>query len=68
MEWPRAFQKCIIFHFLDKFFFANIFTIKRDFAVKKINFCKFAKKIKDSKSRAQELSNDVSSVIIGHKT
>ena len=34
MAWSRAFQKWIIFHFLDKFFFANIFTIKLDFALK----------------------------------
>ena len=27
MAWSRAFQKCIILYFLDKFFFANIFTI-----------------------------------------
>ena len=56
------------FSFFGQLFFANIFTIKLDFAVKKINFCKFAKKIEDSKSRAQELSNDVSSVIFGQKT
>ena len=35
---------------------------------KKINFCKFANIFADSKSRAQELSNDVSFVIFGHKT
>ena len=34
----------------------------------KINFCKFANFFADSKSRAQELSNDVSFVIFGHKT
>ena len=34
MAWSRAFQKCIICHFLDKFFFANIYTIKLDFAIK----------------------------------
>ena len=34
MAWSRAFQKCIICHFLDKFFFANIFTIKLDFGIK----------------------------------
>ena len=68
MAWSRAFQKCIIFHFLDKFFFANIFTIKLDFARKKFNFCKFANFFADSKSRAQELSNDVSFVIFRHQT
>ena len=34
MAWSWDFQKCIIFHFLDKFIFANIFTIKLDFAIK----------------------------------
>ena len=62
MTW--SIQKCIICHFLDKFFFANIFTIKLDFAIKNSIFANFA----DSKSRAQELSNDISFVIFGHKT
>ena len=35
---------------------------------KNSNFCKFANFFEDSKSRAQELSNDVSFVIFGHKT
>ena len=30
----KAFQKCIFYHFLDISFFANIFTIKLDFAKK----------------------------------
>ena len=68
MAWSRAFRKCIIFHFLDKFFVANIFTIKLDFARKKFNFCKFANFFADSKSRAQDLSKDVSFVIFGNKT
>ncbi len=69
MAWSRAFQKCIICHFLDKFFFANIFTIlDTGFCDKKFNFSKFANFFADSKSRAQELSNDVSFVIFGHKT
>ena len=68
MAWSRAFQKCIICHFLDKFFFANIFTIKTGFCDKKFNFRKFAIFFADSKSRAQELSNDASFVIFGHKT
>ena len=41
MAWSRAFQKCLIFHFLDKF------------CDKKFNFCKFLADFK----RAQELSN-----------
>ena len=35
---------------------------------KKINFCKFANFFADSKSRVQELSNDVSFVIFRHQT
>ena len=62
------FQKCIICHFLDKFFFANIFTIKLDFAIKNSIFANLQIFFADSKSRAQELSNDVSFVIYGHKT
>ena len=52
--------------FFGQFLFANIFTIQLDFAKKKIfaNFQFFA----DSKSRAYELSNDVSVVIIGLQT
>ena len=38
------------------------------FCDKKFNFCKFANFCADSKSRAQNLSNDVSFVIFGHKT
>jgi len=63
MAWSRAFQKCIIFHFLDKFFFYYI----AGFCDKKFNFCKFPIFFADSKSRAQELSNDVSFVIFGHQ-
>ena len=51
--------------FLDKFFFANIFTILLNFAILFLQICKF---FADSKSRAQELSKDVSFVIFGHKT
>ena len=40
MALSRAFQKCIIFHFLDKFSFANYIT---GFCDKIFNFCKFAK-------------------------
>ena len=38
------------------------------FCKKKIKVCKFANFFGDSKSRAQELSNDVSFVIFGHQT
>ena len=39
-----------------------------EFAKKKFNFCKLANFFADSKSRVQELSNDVSFVIFGHQT
>ena len=67
MAWSRAFQKCIIYFFLNNFFFANIFTIKLDFA-KKVQFLQICNFFSDSKSRAQELSNDVWFVIFGHQT
>ena len=54
--------------FFGQFCFANIFIVQLDFATKKINFCKFANFFADSKSRVQELSNDVSFVIFGHQT
>ena len=63
MAWSRVFKKCIIFHFLDKHFY-----FITGFCDKNFNFCKFANFFADSKSRAQELSNDVSLVIFGHKT
>ena len=50
-----------------QFLFCKHFTIKLDFATKKFIFCKFANFFADSKSRAQELSNDVSFVIFGHQ-
>ena len=48
--------------------FWTIFTVKLDFAKKKFYFCKFTNFFADSKSRAQELFNDVSFVIFGHQT
>ena len=67
MACSRAFQKFIIFHFLDIFFCKHFYYIT-GFCDKKFNFCKFANFFADSKSRAQELSNDVSFVIFGHQT
>ena len=66
MAWLRLFQKCIIFQFLDNFF-CNHFYYLTGFCDKKINFCKFANFFAESKSRAQEPSNNVSFVIFGHK-
>ena len=68
MAWSRAFQKCIIFHVLAIFFFCKHFYYISGFCDKKFNFCKFANFFAYSKSRAQELSNDVSFVIFGHPT
>ena len=67
MAWSRAFQKCIIFYFLDKFFCKHFYYIT-GFCDKKFNFCKFANFFADSLSRAEELSNDVSFVIFEHQT
>ena len=49
--------------FLQTFLLQNWILPKKNF-----NFCKFANIFADSKSRAQELSNDVSFVIFGHQT
>ena len=54
-------------------FFGQIFLCKHfyyitGFCDKKFNFCKIADFFADYKSRAQELYNDVSFVIFGHKT
>ena len=68
MAWSRAFQKCIIYHFLDNFFFCKHFYHITGICKKKFNFCKFANFFADSESRVQELSNDVSFVIFGHQT
>ena len=48
-------------------FFSQTFSLY-NWIFKSINFCKFANFFADSKSRAQELSNDVSFVIFGHQT
>jgi len=54
-------------------FFGQILSCKHFYCItgfcdKKLNFCKFANFFADSKSRAQELSNDVSFVIFWHQT
>jgi len=56
----------MIFHLFDNFFCKHICYIT-GFCDKKFNFCKFPIFFADSKSRAQELSNDVSFVIFGHQ-
>ena len=55
--------------FFGQIFFCKHFYYKTGFCDKKFTFfCKFANFFAASKSRAQELSNDVSFVIFGHQT
>ena len=54
MAWSRAFQKCIIFHFLDKNFY-----FRTGFCDKKIFFANLQYFFADFKSRAQALFNDL---------
>ena len=54
--------------FGEKKFFANIFNYKTGFCKKKVQFLQICNFFADSKSRAQELSNDVSFVIFEHQT
>ena len=49
-------------------FFLQTFLLYNWILQKKFKFCKFANCFADSKSRAQELSNDVSFVIFGPQT
>jgi len=64
----KGFSKCLIFSFFGQIFFCKHFYYITGFCDEKFNFCKFANFFADSKSRAQELANDVSFVIFGHKT
>ena len=63
----KGFSIMYILSFFGPFLFRKHFFYKTGFS-KKINLCKFANFLADSKSRAQELSNDVSFVIFGHQT
>ena len=64
----KGFSKMYNFSFFGIFFFCKHFYYTTGFCDKKFNFRKFANFFADSKSRAQELSNDVSFVIFGHQT
>ena len=64
----KGFSKMYNLSFFGQIFFCKHFYYKTGFCVKKFNFRKFAIFFADSKSRAQELSNDVAFVIFGHKT
>ena len=58
----KGFSKMYDFSFFRHFF------LQLEFCKKNLNFCKFAIFFADSKSKAPELSNDVSFVIFGHQT
>ena len=64
----KGFSKMYNLSFFGKIFFCKHFYYITGFCDNKFNFCKFAIFFADSKSRAQELSNDVSFVIFGHQT
>ena len=63
----KGFSKMYNSSFFEQIFFCKHFYYITGFCDKKFNFCK-ANVFADSKSRAQELSNDVSFVIFGHQT
>ena len=63
----KGFSKMYNFSFFGQIFFCKHFYYITGFCDKKFNFFKFANFFADSKSRAQELSNDVSFVIFGQK-
>ena len=64
----KGFLKMYNFSFFGQIFFCKHFYYITGFCDKKFNFCKFANFFADSKSRAQELSNNVLFVIFEHKT
>ena len=61
----KGFSKMYNLSFFGQIVFCKPFYYKTRFCNKKFNFRKFANFFADSKSRAQELSNDVSFVIFG---
>ena len=64
----KGFSKMCITSYFGQFIFCKHFSNITGFCDKKFNFRKCANFFADSKSRAQELSNDVSFVIFGHQT
>ena len=64
----KGFSKMYILSIFGQFLFCKHFYNKTGFCNKKIQFLQICKFFADSKSRAQELSNDVSFVIFGHQT
>ena len=64
----KGFSKMYNFSFFGQIFFGKHFYYITGFCDKKFNFFKFVNFFADSKSRAQDLSNDVSFVIFEHQT
>ena len=64
----KGFSKMYNLSFFGQIFFCEHFYYITGFCDKKFNFCKLGHFFADSKSRAQELLNDVSFVIFGHQT
>ena len=64
----KGFSKMYKFSFFGQILFCKHFYYITRFCDKKINFCKFANFLVDSKCSAQELFNDVSFVLFGHQT
>jgi len=64
----KGFSKMYNFSLLGQIFFCKHFYYITGFCDKKFNFANLQIFFADSKSRAQELSNDVSFVIFGHQT
>ena len=60
----KGFSKMYNFSFFGQIAFCKHFYYITGFCDKKFYFCKFV----NSRSRAQQLSNDVSFVIFGHQT
>ena len=75
MTWSRAFQKCIFYHFMDNFFMQTFLLYNWIWQNKCYNFCKcanlqickFANYFADFKSKAYDISNNVS-FVMGHQT
>ena len=64
----KGFSKMYNLFFFGQFFFCKHFYYITGFCNKKFKFCKFANIFADSKTRVEELFNDVSFVIFGHQT
>ena len=64
----KGFSKMYNLTFFGQLFLQTFLLYNWILQKKQLNFCKFANFFADSKSTAQELSNDVSFVIFGDQT